>query len=566
MSGPMQRPRPKRFEFVRARVKAQPVSTTAAVAVAVSTSWTVLVASRELLRDHAVLYMPDLWETVLATGGAARGEQFVGAWSRLGLFHPGPAWFYVAAPFFALSGDDPAALSVAAAALVAGSVVGIVVRIWRSVDAVAAVAAAVILAVAVHQLGVPGLLAPWNPTVVIFPLALGLVCAADACARGSVWSTAVAVVAGAFVAQCHIGTLAVGLLLAVGAVAGAAWRRRLMSGRPAWTVGQLVVLAGLFVFPWLPVLVDQVGGTGNGELLARYLIAGDLPNGAKPPSGAQVSAVEVLAQLGSVTALSEPSTASWAGVDIVAGRDHRPTLRSNLVFVFLVLAACGCAFAPTSDETEDTDEVAARGSARRRSRTASRWTCRAGLVALVVLAAGALRLTGQFRPYLVAAGAGVGLVLWIGIGLMAAALIHQWAGQRRPELEMVVGTVGLALGLASVLATPVTVAAFPAPRGSEPVVAAIRHEADGRTVLMSVDDEAVLLPTMKVTWELEAAGTPVAVDGRFEAHFSDRQRRYRPGDPLVLRLVPEGGTAPVGCDHLGSYGSATVCAERERPR
>ena len=65
---------------------------------------------------------------------------------------------------------------------------------------------------------------------------------------------------------------------------------------------------------------------------------------------------------------------------------------------------------------------------------------------------------------------------------------------------------------------------------------------------------------LALTAELEREGTPLAVRGRFRAHFSDLQRQASADDAtLDLWVVPPGTQAPDSCTDLGRFQGAEVC-------
>src|SRR5688572_21353537 len=73
----------------------------------------------------------DLALIELAVGNAARGRQLLGAYSRFGWDQIGPAWFYLAAPFYRLGGWDTRALFLAAFVLNAAALFGVVAVVRR---------------------------------------------------------------------------------------------------------------------------------------------------------------------------------------------------------------------------------------------------------------------------------------------------------------------------------------------------------------------------------------------------------------------------------------------------
>ena len=97
---------------------------------------------------RAPLYGGDYALLEMGARSALHGVQRVGPYSRFGWDHPGPATFYWSAPFYALSGQRPEGLGVAALVSNIAAVAAIVVVARRAAGVVAAwtaVAAALFL-------------------------------------------------------------------------------------------------------------------------------------------------------------------------------------------------------------------------------------------------------------------------------------------------------------------------------------------------------------------------------------------------------------------------------------
>jgi len=502
--------------------------------------------SIDLVRRRRVLYAPDVFQSVLASMAAAHGQQYVGAWSRIGINHPGPAWFYWAAPFSIAFGHHPSALVLAAGALAAaGATVAIVVIGRASGGAAGAVAAAVVLAGLV-QLDVVGVVAPWNPTIVIFPIAAGMVCAADTWSRGSLWSAAGAVLFGGLVAQSHFGTVGLGIVIIVGGLLGARHGGRRV-GRPV-TATAALVLAVVAVVPWVPVAMDQVFGEGNARAVASYAVAGTIdgqPARYRQGGSQQLSAVDSVRQLASVTFLVEPNVALWAGIDVPAGERHAPSRRSWVAGLF-VLGLAGAFARPTRRWPE--------GGLRH-----SAWMCRAGLVGFACQLVATLQLRDEFRPYLVAGSAGVGLTLWLGIATGALgwvrargpAPISRWI----PEASVAV------LLLVAALAYPRLdwrIEGAPLPPRAPSTFRSLLAETGGSPVMLRTNSARLLGTYYTFTWELEQRDIPVSVRGPWSYRFSDRQRRLPFAGREVLLRDP---AAPPrdDCNDVGHYRSVVVC-------
>ena len=139
--------------------------------------------------------------TLLAT----QGKLVVGPYSRYGWHHPGPLYFWIAAPFYALANFKSAGLYVAVQCINASSMI---VTAWvaarfASPQLIAALFAATI---AYFWRARDILASLWNPHVPIVPtIALTVVCAAIA--AGEVTLIPLAVILASFIAQTYIGLL-----------------------------------------------------------------------------------------------------------------------------------------------------------------------------------------------------------------------------------------------------------------------------------------------------------------------------------------------------------------------
>lgn len=206
-------------------------------------------------------------------------EQPLGAYSRTGWAHPGPAWLVLLAPFFWAFGSGGAAL-VAASLLVHGLFAALVVvvvggtgRAWQR-----PLVAAVVLA---YVLGMPAMefVGVWNPYAALLPAVLLLLLAARACAGGAV-ALAGALVVGSFLVQTHIGTapLVVLVVLAAAVVFGVRLVRDPAARPGRRTRIRASALGGAAVLLWVPPLWQQLTapeGRGNLGLLLDYFLHGD---------------------------------------------------------------------------------------------------------------------------------------------------------------------------------------------------------------------------------------------------------------------------------------------------
>ncbi len=119
-----------------------------------------------------ILFTGDAAALELRVLYAARGIQLLGPYSQFGWSHPGPAYFYLALPFYEVLGERGTALNVFALTVNLCAAIGLVLSVRRLFDAPTALAAAALVAVFV-LIGAPYLAAnEWNPILPILPLGL----------------------------------------------------------------------------------------------------------------------------------------------------------------------------------------------------------------------------------------------------------------------------------------------------------------------------------------------------------------------------------------------------------
>lgn len=198
----------------------------------------------------------------------------VGAFSRLGANHPGPAPFYVLAVPYRLLGSHPWAL-LAGAALVNAACLALAVRIAGRQGRVGAAVLVSALALAcTSRLEVDFLRDPWNPHLALAPFLLAVV-ATWAVATGSRRSLPVAAAAASFCLQAHVGYALLVAVLAGWWVAGVVRHRH--QGR-AWRRPLVATAVVLGVMWALPVAQHAVGDEGNlGRIVAEAGLEGDEP-------------------------------------------------------------------------------------------------------------------------------------------------------------------------------------------------------------------------------------------------------------------------------------------------
>ncbi len=214
--------------------------------------------------------------TALDVTDAGRLDQAVGPYSRWGWTHPGPAWFALLLPAFAVLGSSGSALVVASLTLHGLFGALVVAAAGRSRPWAQPLAAGLLL---LYVLRMPDRVFAlvWNPYALLLPTALLLALGARA-ALGSLPAAAGTVLVGSYLVQTHVGTAPLVGLVVVAVVAGAAltaWHGKLpVRGRREWYLAVAGVAATALL--WLPPLVQQLTATpGEGNLgsLAAYFSA-----------------------------------------------------------------------------------------------------------------------------------------------------------------------------------------------------------------------------------------------------------------------------------------------------
>lgn len=219
--------------------------------------------------------------------------------------HPGPLMFWVTWPIYALLGRSSWAFE-AATAIVSAAWLAVAVRLVRrrsGSDLVTAGFSAVVL-VMIGAFGLDALTQPWNPWVALLPF-LVLVLATWSALDGGRWAPVLAVAAGSYAIQGHVGyapivlpLVAIALLVAPVRVARARRQGRTVPPSPAdpdegteradvedrrpgpwWLVVVVAVLAALVLWsgPILDLFVDHPNNVS--KLLANFASPDEAPIG-----------------------------------------------------------------------------------------------------------------------------------------------------------------------------------------------------------------------------------------------------------------------------------------------
>jgi len=261
-----------------------------------------IILTRLMIAPGAHLYLPDDLALIdLHTRRALQWKQQLGVFDHSGWNHPGPSYFYLLSLVYRVLGSGAKAMYVGAVlvnALAAVACVGVVRRrstparaLWASLwlCVLGSILATVGPGSVTYSEGaLGGLVSPWNPMVVIFPLLLLMLLCAAAIDR-SLLSLLGALVIGSFIIQTNISTLGLVVVLwaamlvtsaftavtdrgrsatAVGAPGSPDVRRSVWSPTTwVWAVAALVVLALM----WLPPVIQQLtNNPGNLTLIYRF--------------------------------------------------------------------------------------------------------------------------------------------------------------------------------------------------------------------------------------------------------------------------------------------------------
>lgn len=206
----------------------------------------------------------------LYTREALALRQRVGSYSRFAFHHPGPAFFYLAAPLYRASGERYAGIEASSALLAAAALVAMLAWAGLGGGAAGVWAAALALALAIATRGAGAWASPWNPNVAAAAFGgclFGL--ARVAAGGGSALPWAVAF--GSLAVQSHLGCAPV--VAGLGLLAVAVALRRGGVGRRTWAASALVAV----VFWALPV-ADGFG-PGHGNLGDLWAFASDAHEG-----------------------------------------------------------------------------------------------------------------------------------------------------------------------------------------------------------------------------------------------------------------------------------------------
>lgn len=207
-----------------------------------------------LLRGEFAMHGDDALVELRVRDVGSRDTPLVGSYQRFGWNQPGPLLFYVLTVPYRLLGSDFAALQVGALALNALAIAGIAVVAWRRGGAVLVLWSMALVSVLVHALGADRIADPWEPHILILPLAFLLFLAFDAAADHP-WTLPLAAGVMTLVAQAYAAMALAAVALFMWAVVAVVVRNRAQL-RPL--LGAVLVSGAVLAVLWVPPLVDQL--------------------------------------------------------------------------------------------------------------------------------------------------------------------------------------------------------------------------------------------------------------------------------------------------------------------
>ncbi|MFN8039982.1 MAG: hypothetical protein U0Q07_12300 [Acidimicrobiales bacterium] len=527
----------------------------------------------------------------------------VGAYSRFGFNHPGPLGAYVLAPLWAARPQAGSVL--AAGALVNGvAAVAAVAVVRRRAGTLPALGVAAMVLVLARSLGPVLVRDPWNPWLPVLPFLLFVV-AVWAMATGSRWSLPLAVGAGSFVVQEHVGYVPVVAVLGVwGVVALAAEalaeHRRAGATPEAVDVGSAVVGAagpGSIEAPFdrspdavrepnPPVKGSTVVGPAAGPRADLHDAA---PWWLRGLVVGVVTAAVVVVVWGAPLRQQAAAPAGTGNLSLLVShlRDDAPSGRPGLRGTLGITGREAAPWGPWIGGEEPADGVtggvapagvgglvalvvalvASLGLRWRRGPdAAARWVA----TALVGVGAGVLAVTriddGVF-PYLIRWWWVLAAVGWFGVVWVLAAaarevLVHRWP--RAPiEPVAIAGLLAVVVVLSAIVTGAATSREVPDEQYDRAVAAVVGPVLDavpaGAPVSVAAGGTDVGIVAGGLGWALEQAGRPLAT-GPGTAYIWGDVRADRteppPGRRLVVRSSQqEAGPVelPTGDEVLAAY-------------
>jgi hypothetical protein len=208
----------------------------------------------------------------LYTKHATRGVQLLGPYSRFGWNHPGPMFFYMAAPFYIISGQSGVSLFLTAKliSLVSALGIGLMMRKLSNDCGGGAFTISILFLAYILYLGPVLLSSPWNPWVIVLPLGLCSFFAWAFSLGDERYLPAMALV-GSFISQTH---LAVGICMgALFACACVFFVLNYKAGSRGRFLTAIIFSLLILCIIWAPPFVEAIRGEGGnlGKLYSFFL-------------------------------------------------------------------------------------------------------------------------------------------------------------------------------------------------------------------------------------------------------------------------------------------------------
>lgn len=205
--------------------------------------------------DHAL--------TELQVRSVGHDEVLLGLYSRGDWNHPGPAGFYLLAPFYWVTGGMSASMNIATLAVNAGAVAGMALLARRRGGVPPMLLTLLGCALLMRMLGADFLQDPWNCFITTLPFGL-LIFLSWAMWRREAWALPAAAALATFLAQVHVGFVALAPPLvawgALGLVVMTALlpdpQDRARSARRVTKAAALTV--GVLAVAWLPPVIEGI--------------------------------------------------------------------------------------------------------------------------------------------------------------------------------------------------------------------------------------------------------------------------------------------------------------------
>jgi hypothetical protein len=197
----------------------------------------------------------------------SRHTPLTGVQSRFGWDHPGPAMFWLLAPFHWMLGDTGILFGVGV--INGAALVATVLLAWRRGGAPLTVIVGIGALLLERAFGSNLLIDPWNPWLAAVPF-LAFVMFAWSIAERDYGMAPWAVGVGSFLVQTHVGYAPVVLGIGAIAIVLAFFGPRVDSPEHAWTLTRGVIVAAIVgVVVWLPPIVQEL--TGNPRNLSAIV-------------------------------------------------------------------------------------------------------------------------------------------------------------------------------------------------------------------------------------------------------------------------------------------------------